>query len=57
MLFNSFEYKLMLPRLKHICNIVLVALLVMSCTSCARWREAKAVIVEADGLLEGGKNP
>ena len=45
---------LMLPRLKHICNIVLVALLVMSCSSCARWREAKAVIVEADGLLANG---
>ena len=42
---------LMLPRLKHICNIVLVALLVMSCSSCARWREAKAVVSEADSLL------
>lgn len=42
----------MLPsRLKHICNIVLVALLVMSCSSCARWREAKAVVSEADSLL------
>ena len=30
MLFNSFEYKIMLPRLKYICNIVLVALLVMN---------------------------
>lgn len=44
----------MLPRLKYICNIVLVALLVMSCTSCARWREAKAVVVEADRLLVEG---
>ena len=31
--------------------MLLVALLVMSCTSCARWREAKAVIAEADSLL------
>lgn len=42
----------MLPRLKHICNIVLVALLVMSCTSCARWREAKGIVKEAESLLE-----
>jgi DNA-binding CsgD family transcriptional regulator len=35
----------------HIGKILLVALLVMSCTSCARWREAKAVIAEADSLL------
>lgn len=42
---------LMLPRLKHICNMLLVALLVMSCTSCARWRDAKAVVSEADSLL------
>ena len=45
---------LMLSRLRHICNIVLVALLVMSCTSCARWREAKGVIAEADSLLVEG---
>ena len=31
--------------------MLLVALLVMSCTSCARWRGAKAVIAEADSLL------
>lgn len=31
--------------------MLLVALLVMSCTSCARWREAKGVIAEADSLL------
>lgn len=31
--------------------MLLVALLVMSCTSCTRWREAKAVIAEADSLL------
>lgn len=54
MLFNSVAHTTMLPRLKHICNIVLVALLVMSCTSCARWREAKGVIVEADSLLVEG---
>jgi DNA-binding CsgD family transcriptional regulator len=35
--------------------MLLVALLVMSCTSCARWREAKAVIAEADSLLVYGK--
>ena len=44
----------MLPRLKHICNIVLVALLAISSTSCASWREAKAVVVEADRLLVEG---
>ena len=44
----------MLSRLRHIGKIVLVALLVMSCTSCARWREAKAVIAEADSLLVKG---
>ena len=43
---------LMLPQLKHICNIVLVALLVMSCSSCARWREAKEVVAEAERLME-----
>ena len=31
--------------------MLLVALLVMSCTSCTRWREAKGVIAEADSLL------
>ena len=45
---------LMLSRLRHIGNIVLVTLLVMSCTSCTRWREAKAVIAEADSLLVKG---
>ena len=34
--------------------MLLVALLVMSCTSCARWREAKGVIAEADSLLGEG---
>ena len=41
----------MLSRWRHIGKMLLVALLVMSCTSCARWREAKAVIAEADSLL------
>ena len=41
----------MISQLKYICNIVLVALLVMSCTSCTRWREAKVVIEEAERLL------
>ena len=35
----------------HIGRMLLVALLVMSCTSCTRWREAKGVIAEADSLL------
>ena len=31
--------------------------MMMSCTSCARWREAKAVIAEADSFLGlGGEN-
>ncbi len=38
-------------RLRHVGMMLLVALLVMSCTSCARWRGAKAVIAEADSLL------
>ena len=37
--------------MRHIGKMLLVALLVMSCTSCARWREAKGVIAEADSLL------
>ena len=45
----------MLSRLRHIGKMVLVALLVMSCTSCARWCEAKEVIAEADSLLEEEK--
>lgn len=45
----------MFSRLRHIGKILLVALLVMSFTSCARWREAKAVIAEADSLLEKGE--
>ena len=45
---------LMLLRWRHIGKMLLVALLVMSYTSCARWREAKGVIAEADSLLGGG---
>jgi hypothetical protein len=45
---------LMLSRLRHIGKMLLVALLVMSCTSCTRWREAKGVIAEADSLLVKG---
>ena len=45
----------MLLRLRHIGKILLVALLVMSCTSCARWREAKEVVAEAERLLEEGE--
>ena len=44
----------MLSRLRHIGKMLLVALLVMSCTSCARWREAKGVVKEADRLLVYG---
>ena len=40
--------------MRHIGKMLLVALLVMSCTSCARWREAKGVIAEADSLLVEG---
>lgn len=45
----------MLKFCKHICNIVLAALLVMNCSSCARWREAKEVVAEAERLLEEGE--
>lgn len=41
--------------MRHIGKMLFVALLVMSCTSCTRWREAKAVIAEADSLLVYGK--
>ena len=44
----------MLSRWIYIGKMLLIALLVMSCTSCARWREAKAVIAEADSLLVYG---
>lgn len=42
---------LMLSRLRHIGKMLLIAVLVISCTSCARWRDAKAVVSEADSLL------
>ena len=42
---------LMLLRLRHIGKMLLITLLVMSSISCARWREAKGVIAEADSLL------
>ena len=45
----------MLSRWRHIGKMLLVALLVMSSTSCARWCEAKMVIAEADSLLGNEK--
>lgn len=42
---------LMLSRLRHIGKMLLVAVLAISCTSCARWRDAKAVVSEEDSLL------
>lgn len=45
---------LIVSRLNHICSILLVAFLVINCSSCARWREAKGVIAEADRLLVEG---
>ena len=45
----------MLLRLRHIGKMLLVAVLVMSCTSCARWREAKEVVAEAERLLAKGE--
>ena len=46
---------LMLSRLRHIGKMLLVAVLVISCTSCARWREAKEVVAEAERLLGNEK--
>ena len=46
---------LMLSRWRHIGKMLLVALLVMSCTSCAPWREAKEVVAEAERLLAKGE--
>lgn len=40
---------------KHIFHFLLVAMVMMSVTSCARWREAKAVVAEADRLLGNEK--
>ena len=39
---------------RHIVHYLLVAMMMMSITSCARWREAKVVIAEADRLLGEG---
>ena len=39
---------------RHIVHFLLVAMMMMSITSCARWREAKAVVAEADTLLRKG---
>ena len=44
----------MLSRLRHIGKMLPITLLVMSSISCARWREAKAVVAEADSLLVKG---
>ena len=41
----------MLSRWRHIGKMLLITLLVMSFISCARWREAKGVVAEADSLL------
>ena len=41
----------MLSQWRHIGKMLLIALLVMSCTSCARWCEAKMVIAEADSCF------
>ena len=40
---------------KNIFHFLLVAMVMMSVTSCARWREAKAVVAEADRLLGNEK--
>lgn len=39
---------------RHIVHFLLVAMMLMSIPSCARWREAKAVAAEADRLLGEG---
>ena len=41
----------MSSRCKHIFHFLLVAMVLMSVTSCVRLREAKEVIMEADRLL------
>ena len=40
---------------RHIVHFLLVAMMLMSIPSCARWREAKAVAAEADRLLGNEK--
>ena len=44
----------MFPQSKYIYKILLVALWAISSTSCARWREAKWVVSEAESLLVEG---
>lgn len=44
----------MFPQSKYIYKILLVALLAISSTSCTHWRDAKAVVSEADSLLVEG---
>lgn len=44
----------MFPQSKYIYKILLIAVLAISCTSCTRWRDAKAVVAEADSLLVEG---
>ena len=45
----------MFPQSKYIYKILLVALLAISSTSCTHWHDAKAVVAEADSLLEYGE--
>ena len=45
----------MSSRCKHIFHFLLVAMVLMSVTSCARWREAKEVVAEAERLLAKGE--
>jgi len=49
-----FRGGIVFPQSKYIYKILLVALLAISSTSCARWRDAKAVVSEADSLLVEG---
>ena len=44
----------MFPQSKYIYKILLVALWAISSTSCTHWRDAKAVVSEADSLLVEG---
>lgn len=44
----------MLPPLKHIIRLSLFVLLMGNLVSCQSWHDAKAVIAEADSLLEKG---
>ena len=44
----------MLLPLKHIIRLLLFVFLIGNCVSCQSWREAKAVVKEADSLLAKG---